>query len=262
MNTGSEYPVWIEATWMDPCGTLFAWYHRERIGICGAGNYLDIPEIGALVSDDGGFTFRDLGVVLSSGDALNCSAQNGYFAGGHGDFSVILSADGKYFYFLFGNYGGPEERQGVAAARMAFEDRAAPAGAVWKYADGEWNEPGNGGRVTPFLPVAAGWSRPDPDAFWGPSVHWNTHIGAYVILLNRASGFPGWTQEGIYASFSKDISNPHAWSAPVKILAGGAWYPQVLGLNAGETDKSAGQVSRLDVCGTSEWELVFTEPLP
>ena len=68
---------------------------------------------------------KDLGTVLEARpNTLKPEAQNGYFAGGHGDFSVILDQEQRYFYFLFDNYSGPLEHQGVAVARMAFEDRA------------------------------------------------------------------------------------------------------------------------------------------
>src|SRR5574340_986078 len=118
-----HYPLWIEAAWPDADGTVYAWYHHEPGGVC-AGKSLTAPRIGALVSKDGGRTFRDLGIVLSSGDAPNCGAQNGFFAGGHGDFSVILDQSGQYFYFLFTNYSGAVGSQGVATARMAFDDRS------------------------------------------------------------------------------------------------------------------------------------------
>src|SRR5690349_10840445 len=46
-------PVWIEATWLDEDGTLFAWYHHEPGGLC-KGSSLTAPKIGALVSYDNG----------------------------------------------------------------------------------------------------------------------------------------------------------------------------------------------------------------
>ena len=36
----------------------------------------------------------------------------------------------------------------------------------------------------------------EPDAFWGPAVHWNTHLQQYVMLLNRAFD-PRWAQEDL-----------------------------------------------------------------
>ena len=199
-----------------------------------------------MVSSDGGKNFRDLGIVLESGDPVNCSAENGFFGGGHGDFSVILDRERKHFYFLFGNYGGPWWNQGVAMARMAFEDRAQPQGAVFKYANGAWSEPGIGGAVTPILPPRVGWNFADTDAFWGPAIHWNTAIERYVVLLNRSCCEKGWPQEGIYVMFGSDLSNPATWTYPQKILdkseigAGAGFYPQVFGTGEGETD-SAGR---------------------
>src|SRR5204863_5309897 len=100
-----------------------------------------------LVSTDNGRSFHDLGIVLESGDSPDCSAKNGFFAGGHGDFSVILDHESEYFYFLYDNYGGGVSSQGVAIARMAFADRNDPAGAVWKFYAGDWTEPGVRGRL-------------------------------------------------------------------------------------------------------------------
>ena len=39
------------------------------------------------------------------------------------------------------------------------------------------------------------------DEFWGPSVHWNSYLQMYVMLLNRAKN-TRYDQEGIYVSFA------------------------------------------------------------
>ena len=232
-------PLWIEATWIDDDGTLFAWYHHEPPGLC-PGEYLTAPKIGAMVSYDNGVTFQDLGFVLVSGDALDCSSQNGYFAGGNGDFTVIADATRGYFYFLFSNYGGDVTSQGVAVARMAFQDRFNPSGTVLKYYNGSFTEPGLGGRVSPTFPATVSWSQPAADAFWGPSVHWNTALNQYVMLLNHSCCAPDWPQEGIYLSMNPDLSDPSGWTTPVRVLNAYQWYPQVLGEDPGGTDKTAG----------------------
>jgi hypothetical protein len=101
------------------------------------------------------------------------------------------------------------------------------------------------------------WMRADCDAFWGPSIHWNTHLKRYVMLLNRAKG-TGWVQEGVYVSFSAKLDDPRRWSQPQKILDGGRWYPQVIGDPAERgTDKLAGKTARLYLSGISEHEVVF-----
>lgn len=252
-------PWWIEATWHDEQhGALFAWYHYEDQTVCGG--TLAMPAIGAMLSWDDGVTFQDLGLILTSGDATNCEAQNGYFAGGHGDFSVVLDPERQYFYFFFGNYGGTSKRQGVAVARMPFDARWAPVGQVRKYSRGVWTEAGLDGRVTPIFPVVKPWEAADTDAFWGPAVHWNRDLNRWVMLLNRSCCEPGWPQEGIYVSFNDNLTLPHAWTEPVKILGGVGWYPQAVGIEPGDTDKESGARVRLFLSGVSEFELDFVMP--
>src|ERR1044071_3545849 len=225
-------PVWFEAAWQDDDGTLFLWYHHEPGGVC-RGNSLTAPKIGAAISRDGGNTVRDLGIVLESGDPVDCGAKNGFFAGGHGDASVILDRDNKYFYFFFTNYGGPVSEQGVSVARMAFEDRFAPVGSVHKYYSGDWQEPGLGGHITPIFPAAREWQGADANSYWGPSIHWNPFLEEYVLLLNHACCAPGWPQEGIYISAATDLSQPWTWWTPLRLLAKSqigsspGYYPQV-----------------------------------
>jgi hypothetical protein len=215
-------------------------------------------QIGAVVSHDGGQIFYDLGIVLSSADPMDCNAKNGFFGSGHGDFSVIADRERKYFYFLFTSYGGPIDGQGVAVARMAFSDRGSPVGSVWKYFNGGWSEAGLEGRLTPVFRAQTQWQRADADSFWGPAIHWNTELEAYVILLNHACCSPNWPQEGIYAAFATDLSAPSYWEPPRRLAVDAReYYPQVIGLGPGETDSVVGAIGRLYIHGTSEWELVF-----
>jgi len=258
----SDKAIWMEAAWVDSDRTVFGWYHHEPHDATDASN-LTAPKIGAVVSFDGGHTVRDLGFVLVSGDPDDAEAKNGAFTGGHGDFSVVLDQRHEYFYFFFTNYGGDAAGQGIVAARLAFADRFDPVGKVSKYYNGEWNEPGLGGRVTPIFPAARAWQHADPDSFWGPAVHWNTHLNEFVMLLNHASGEPGWTQEGIYVSFALDLSRPDTWKEPAKILGTsgfpdwGLFYPQVMGLEPGGSDTVAGATARFYINGLSAWEIDF-----
>lgn len=261
VSAQNHLPLWIESAWRDSDGTIFGWYHHEPAGVCGNG--LTAPKIGAVVSYDGGKTITDLGIVLESGLTPDCSSENGFFAGGHGDFSVVLGPEGKYFFFFFTNYIGGDDEQGVAVARLAFADRFHPAGAVYKYHNGKWDEPGIGGRMTAVFPAATNWQQSDTDSFWGPSVHWNTELKQYVMLLNRACCDVGWPQYGVYMSFAQDLNDPSTWTTPFRILEGQdiekrpGFYPQVVGLGEGETDSLAGERARLFVHGESNWELVF-----
>ncbi len=265
VTTLVDQAIWVEAAWVDDDGTVFGWYHHEPAGLHDEW-YLTAPKIGAVVSFDGGNTVHDLGFLLESGDPLDPDSKNGAFLGGHGDFSVVLDREREYFYFFFTNYGGEAETQGIAVARMAFADRFEPVGKVHKYHQGLWNEPGLGGRMTAIFPAERAWQKADPDSFWGPAVHWNTYLNCFVVLLNRASGEPGWSQEGLYVSYAVDLSQPTTWKPPVKLLEStdfpswGTFYPQVIGLDAGDTDTVAGATAKFFVSGKSQWEIDFYTP--
>jgi hypothetical protein len=257
LNTHEHYPLWIESTWVDDTGAIYAWYHTE-VGACGT---LVAPKIGALISNDGGRSFTDLGVIMESGYWPDCNAQNGYFAGGNGDFTVLLDSAQEYFYFYFTNYSGPLYSQGVAVARMAFADRGNPAGHVWKFFQGTWQEPGRFGRSTAILPARESWTSAYTDSFWGPSLHWNIFLNQYVMLLSRSCCESGFPSEGIYISFNPDLGDPTGWTPPEKILGAdqAGWYPQVIGIEQDGTDKVAGEVARFFMKGESYWELVFSK---
>lgn len=252
---------WIESTHKVKGGKLYGWYHREPGGLCGE-TRLTAPRVGAVVSEDNGMNWRDLDTVLQcADDAVKCDTVNKYFAGGNGDFSVLLDEKGQYFYFLISTYHKDPAEQGISIARMRYEDRDAPQGKIFKWHKGKWEEPGIGGRVTPIFASKIDWHRENADAFWGPSIHYNTYLKQYVILMNRTKD-KNWAQEGTYITFNPDISDPTRWSEPKKVYDGGPWYPQVVGINAAEheTDKRAGRVARLFLRGRSEWELVFLRP--
>ena len=255
-------PLWVEAA-QRVGDAVFGWYHHEPGGVCGSVP-LTSPKIGAVVSYDEGRSVTDLGIVLDSGHPIDCTAKNGFFAGGHGDFSVVPDRQREYFYFFFTNYGGPREEQGICVARLAWEDRFDPAGKVWKYYEGKWEEPGLGGRCTPVFPARVEWQRADTDSFWGPSVHYNTYLRRYVMLLNRSCCEPGWPQEGIYISFSTGPLESARWTEPVKLMDGEeigfrpGYYPQVIGIQYGETDTLVGQRARLYISGISDWIITFS----
>lgn len=254
---------WIECTCLCDNGTLYGWYHNEPQGLL-PGSHLTAPRIGAVRSTDNGATWTDLGFILDAPEgSIDPTAKNGYFLGGNGDFSSMLDAKGKYMYFFISTYAGSISEQGISVARMEWSDRDKPVGKVWKYRKGSWKEPGLGGHVSPVFSAVIRWQEEKPKAFWGPSIHWNTHLKRYVILMNQVNGGPGWPQDGIYASFCRTLDDPRSWSRPKKILestgGGSPWYPQVIGLDFGakETDKLCGQRGRFFQHGASTREIIF-----
>ncbi|MBI4581853.1 MAG: hypothetical protein HY718_19305 [Planctomycetes bacterium] len=263
---GEQGARWIEATHKADDGKLYAWYHNEPPKICGR-DRLTAPRIGQMVSTDNGMNWHDQGLVLEApADSLNCETVNHYFVGGNGDFCVNVDNEKQYVYFFISTYNKDVTEQGVSLARMKYADRDEPKGKVFKWYKGRWDEPGIGGHVTPIFPARIDWHQPEVDAFWGASVHWNTYLRQWVMLLNRARD-KAWAQEGVYVSFSPELGSAEAWSKPVKIvdareLVKFKWYPQVVGQDAAarETDKLAGRKARLFVAGLSRWEIEFYKP--
>ena len=243
---------WIEAVWQDPASkVLYGWYHFEPSDLpCQTA-----PIIGAALSRDGGKTWIDQGPVLENGHEIDCAYENGFFVGGNGDFHVIPDQSNGYFYFVFSNYAGPIEQQGVALARSRFADRGQP-GTVYKLHQGRWTEPGLGGQVSPIFTSTTGWKGPHVEAFWGPSVHWNEYLRTYVALLNHTDG-EVWAQEGVYLTTSANLID---WTEPQKILDSEAWYPQILGTGPRGTDTLAGKTARLYIGGESTYALEFHLP--
>lgn len=262
--------VWMESVIRDVDGTWYGYYHNEiPADVCGRSDKM-IPRIGAARSRDRGNSWEDLGIVLEAPPrSFACSTINAYFVGGVGDFTVQLDAASRDLYFFSSLYLRTTMSQGVGVARLAWADRDAPAGKIMVWRNGTW-VPATPIRTaeaegwiypaaSPIFPAAESWHDADQlvDAFWGPSVHWNTHVNHYVMLLSRAKDVD-YEQEGVYVSFARSLEDPRAWSAPTRMLKGGTWYPQVLGLEDGTgTDKTAGEWARFFMLGQSRHVIRF-----
>jgi hypothetical protein len=263
--------VWMEAVVSDVDGTWYGYYHNELVARECASDQKVIPRIGAARSDDHGRTWQSLGVILEAPPrSYDCTTTNKYFVGGVGDFSVQLDHDSQDLYFFYSTYLRNERLQGVAVGRLAWADRDEPAGRIMVWRNGTWVPASgvslaNGGQrwiypaAIPILPAGDSWHDNDEvvDAFWGPSVHWNTYLQQYVMLLNRAKD-DWFTPEGIYVSFAPELDDPSRWSTPVRVLKGGKWYPQIIGLGDGDgTDKVAGEWAWFFMFGTSQYTAHF-----
>ncbi len=269
-----EQGVWMEAVVADDAGVWYGYYHNERRGIvCGKSRKV-LPRIGAARSLDRGVTWEDLGTILEAPPGSHkCRTTNHYFHGGVGDLSVMLDPDREFLYIFYSEYLYDLSGQGVAAARMAWADRDAPRGRVDVWQSHVWMPPAEEVTTEDDETVTSNWIYPvgsplftttrswhDPegvaDAFWGPSVHWNSYLRQYVMLLNRTADVD-FTQEGIYVSFNARLDTPDNWLSPRQVLAGGSWYPQIMGLEYGGSDKQAGQLARFFMSGSSSYLLEF-----
>jgi hypothetical protein len=271
---------WMEAVVSDSQGTWYGYYHNERnaADLC-PGTALGSAQIGAARSIDRGLTWEDLGIILEAPrGSQSCDTRNKFFVDGVGDFSVQLDPDSTDLYIFFSAYPRQIRLQGVSVARLRWADRDQPAGNVAVWNNGIWRHvyalrpsavvldkadvirwvyPA----ATPFYQASQSWHNSDGvvDAFWGPSVHWNTYLKQYVMLLNRAKD-SDYDEEGIYVAFSPTLDDPRKWSTPKKVLSGGSWYPQVIGTEPGVgTDKIAGQTARFFMKGESTHLITFSK---
>lgn len=254
--------VWMEAVVAAPDGTWYGYYHNERVATACGSTTKVVPRIGAARSKDHGATWYDLGIILQAPESTYvCNTNNRYFVGGVGDLSVVLDRSGQFLYVFFSQYGRTAAEQGVGVARLMWADRDKPAGKLDVWSSGVWL-PLSGTQVdgaTPIFLMSRLWhdADADVDAYWGPTVHWNEYLQQYVMLLNRAED-ESFTQEGIYITMSPSLETPSTWAPPAKIMNGGQWYPQVMGVEQGAgTDKYAGQVARFFMSGRSAYVIRF-----
>jgi hypothetical protein len=265
--------IWFESVIADQTdNTWYAYYHHEAPArVCGRPE--SIPRIGAAKSTDRGATWANLGVILEAPTGSEaCDSSNHFIIGGVGDVSAMVDRDWMDVYLYFSGYGRDPRMQGVMVARLAWADRDDPHGKVTIWQDGVWRPltrrpvPADDGNAeweypagTPLVRPTSPWHDRSPAAnvFWGPSIHWNTSLERYVMLLNRARD-ESFNNEGIYVSFASALDDPGGWSEPRKIMNRGDWYPQIAGSEPGVgTDKQMGRRGRFFLTGRSTRYIEF-----
>lgn len=263
--------VWMESIVTDEVSTWYGYYHHERpADECGRPER-QLPRIGAARSTDHGQTWEDLGIVLDApAGSARCGSTNRFVLGGVGDVSAILDAGHRDIYLFFSQYFGHSQQQGVAVARIAWADRDQPQGRAMIFSGGAWlparqateSAAASYPAGTPLVRGSQPFHDGDPaaDVYWGASVHWNTYLDQYVMLLNRARD-ENFGTEGIYVAYSPSLTNPGEWSAPQRLMRGGEWYPQAVGTEQGGTDRLAGRRARFFLTGKSNRMIEFTRPL-
>jgi hypothetical protein len=287
---------WMESVYRDPrTGVLHGLYHLEEGPYvrCPAPNerpYLSVPHIGLARSRDNGRRWENLGIIISDGSfPISCQSPVRFFAGGVGDPSMAIGPDSAHAYIAFTNYTGDDPAtQGIQLARIALADLDAPLNGdstsrAMRWHRGAWSGPGlqgtPGARVgqrwspsplgqaTSLLPPARSWLREDGGGYWGPSLSWNTHVGAFMLLLNKVSGAKAFDADGNYLTFIPRMASPMPVpAAPIRLdtLPNGptpAWYVQALGdPRTRGTSALTGQDARLFLGEHSHLLLRFGPP--
>jgi hypothetical protein len=161
--------MWYDASTQ----TLYAPLHGEMV----AASTGVRREVHLASSTDLGLTWKYLGAIITSPDELGIkhpeTEQSGlYWDGGDGDQQLYIDTKGGYAYLYTNHYYWPKlgspakpfmERR---VARCSLDDKLAP-GKWKKWYDGDWSEPGIGGKGSPVNAYA---------------VTYNTYLKKYVAL--------------------------------------------------------------------------------
>ncbi|MEZ0483123.1 hypothetical protein [Fibrella aquatica] len=227
-------------------------------GIKEPGSPSAVCRIGIMKSADGGRSWQNKGLFLEDNQPrmiLSPHNTSKTFAGGVGDPSAVVSGD--YLYLFYGEYGYPstyqragydpdKEQSGqcISVARIRLTDLDNPEGKARRWDGNGFNAPHDGIGVpiaSLQIPKASGGgptSSPEAGYYWGPSVSWNTHLNAWVMLMAKATG-PSWAGSSVHIAF-----NPHAdlgealhsqaWTTPKLLLDRPGyflWYPSLQPMN-------------------------------
>ena len=171
--------------------------------------------------------------------------------------------DRDFVYFFFSAYppraarpGDRRRPHGVGAIATA------PPAAAVQVACRELDGPRAGrAGATPIYGVRRLVARrPTPTPSGGRRCTGTPSSTSYVILMTRTRD-SAWCTEGIYVAYADRLEDPCGWSAPQRLIEGGAWYPQVMGLERGRgTDSLAGEYARFFMGGRSDFFIRFALP--
>lgn len=194
-------------------GARFMIYHAEmRVG----GPQMYYSVLGMAVSTHrNGLRFQDLGVIISPNRSIDEMIHSLDVGGG----SFVIVDDHLYVYYR--DYLAPWGSAELAVARISMFDLLANTHLgipleFEKYYQGEWGEPGIGGRASP-LEVG------NPSNHWS-AVSYNRALGQFVLAVSQ------WTPDlsDLYIATSPDGLN---WTPrqPLDVGPGEQIYPTIIG---------------------------------
>ena len=193
-----------------------------------------------------------------------------YFVGGVGDFSVQLDAESRDLYIFFSQYSA-DDRRASASRGWRGPIVTAPSGKAMVFASGVWLP----ARAFMFPNGMMRWNYPSAVPIFPAerALERRRHRGRCVLGAGRAlEHLPRTVRDAAQSRQGHELetgrhlrllrtaaSTIHRpGRTPLKILSGGRWYPQVMGIEAGAgTDKVAGRWARFFMAGTSEHLIQF-----
>jgi hypothetical protein len=184
---------------------------------------------GLAASWDDGLNWIDLGEIVRPNQSYAPAFPNGGFDE-VGDGPLVLSPDGKYFYFYFPDWpAGTAVTTSVSVARApaasvldaAFRSRHPHTVAFEKFYQGSWSlQPGIGGAATDLIPNSPYRGYLD--------VHFSSALLRYVMITSDNTNF----------GYAESVDGLH-WSTPIRLGSYGsekgstqtiAPYPTSVGL--------------------------------
>lgn len=211
-------------TFVDPrTGSLFMIYHAE-VRRSSPRDYYTMLGL-AMSNDRKGLRFKDLGVIIKP----NIEANQMLFSIDIGGGSFAIVDDYLYVYYRDYMDDGTSAELAVARAPLTELVMNAQIGVLTpfqKYYEGEWNEPGYGGRASP-LEVG------NPANAWS-AVSYNTYLNQFVLLVSE------WTPSlpDLYMATSYDGIH---WTPrmPIDLDPGEQFYPTIIGMESAPSQSGA-----------------------
>ena len=208
----------VSAAITDPKdGTIRAFYHAEdwegydKLGLNGVNNFL--ASVCLATCPAGSRVFTKQGPVITGPDPKDTTSKHPQ---GVGTASVTVTPGGKYLLAWFTVYSPAPGRGSEIGMARAPAASGGGAGSWWKWHDGDFSEPGIGGRSSPVISF-----RERKGAAMDASVVWVPECRRYVMVftgvIHGDTAPESDPQGGIWVACSREGI---AWSEPTRIVKG------------------------------------------
>jgi hypothetical protein len=203
---------------------LYAFYQAQDQEGLPANTLLGVSgfylSIGLAESEDDGYSWVKKGQIIRCAKPKEWAIDPHQGGRGVGLPGGLADVSGKYFYIYYTDLSTPQGGTGgqINVARCNLEDGPPLPGNWKKYFQGDFTEPGLGGKETPIIDL---YSSGHSGARYGRPTY-SESLKKYVMVfnVNRAKewqdGLPPETS-GIYLALSDDLVK---WSGQVKLVSG------------------------------------------